>query len=204
VSRDWVELPSQIMENWTWEREALDLFARHWETGETIPEELYRKMLAARNHMGATFQMRQLSYGTLDLSLHARYRPERDGDPHRLRAGGDGAVQRAPGVRAQHFVTGFTHIFSGGYASAYYSYMWAEVLDADAFSRFQREGLFNRETGRAFVEAILSRGDAADPGELFREFMGRDPDPAALLRRNLGVGVTGHPEGAAGEVAAGA
>lgn len=204
VSRDWVELPSQIMENWTWEREALDLFARHWETGEIIPEELYRKMLAARNHMGASFQMRQLSYGTLDLSLHARYEPGRDGDVIAFAQEVMGRFSVRPEFARNHFATGFTHIFSGGYAAAYYSYMWAEVLDADAFSRFQREGLFNRETGRAFVEAILSRGDAADPGELFREFMGRDPDPAALLRRNLGEGGPGHPEGAAGEVAAGA
>lgn len=204
VSRDWVELPSQIMENWTWEREALDLFARHWRTGEPIPEELYRKMLAARDHMGATFQMRQLSYGTLDLSLHARYDAERDGDPIAYAQEVMGRFSVRPEFARNHFVTGFTHIFSGGYAAAYYSYMWAEVLDADAFSRFQREGLFNRETGRAFVDAVLSRGDAADPGELFREFMGRDPDPAALLRRNLGEGVTGHPEGAAGEMPAGA
>ncbi|HEX2190482.1 MAG TPA: M3 family metallopeptidase [Longimicrobiaceae bacterium] len=204
VSRDWVELPSQIMENWTWEREALDLFARHWETGETIPEGLHRKMLAARNHMGASFQMRQLSYGTLDLSLHALYDPERDGDAVRYAQEVMARFAMRPEFARNHFVTAFTHIFSGGYAAAYYSYMWAEVLDADAFSRFQREGLFNRETGRAFVETILSRGDAADPGELFREFMGRDPDPAALLRRNLGEGVPGHHEGAAGEVPAGA
>ncbi|HEV2147778.1 MAG TPA: M3 family metallopeptidase [Longimicrobiaceae bacterium] len=199
VARDWVELPSQIMENWTWEREALDLFARHWETGEPIPEPLYRKMLAARNHMAATFQMRQLSYGTMDLSLHARYEPARDGDAVAYAQEVLGRFAYRPDFARNHFVAGFTHVFAGGYAAAYYSYLWAEVLDSDAFSRFQREGLFNRETGRAFVEAVLSRGDAADPGELFRDFMGRDPDPAALLRRNLGEGGPGHHEGAAGE-----
>ncbi len=204
VSRDWVELPSQIMENWTWEREALDLFAHHWQTGERIPDALYAKMLAARNHMGASFQMRQLSYGTLDLALHALYDPEADGDPVLYAQEVMGGFATRPEFARNHFVTGFSHVFGGGYAAAYYSYMWAEVLDADAFSRFQREGIFNRETGRAFVDSILSRGDAADPGELFREFMGRDPDPAALLRRNLGEGVPGHHEGAAGEVAAGA
>ena len=199
VSRDWVELPSQLLENWTWEREALDLFARHWETGEPIPEPLFRKMRAARNFMAATHQFRQLSYGTLDLSLHVRYDPARHGDvigyaqelmvPFALR----------PEFARDHFVTSFTHIFSGGYAAGYYSYMWAEVLDADVFTRFRREGLFNRETGRAFVEAVLSRGDAADPGELFREFMGREPDPEALLRRNL-LGEEGGPLAPGGEI----
>ena len=185
VSRDWVELPSQIMENWTWEREALDLFARHWETGEPIPEPLFRKMRQARNFMAATHQMRQLGYGTLDLSLHVLYDPERHGDPIGYAQEVMVPFALRPEFARDHFVTSFTHIFSGGYASEYYSYMWAEVLDADAFSRFRREGLFNRETGRAFVETVLSRGDGADPGELFREFMGRDPDPEALLRRNL-------------------
>jgi oligopeptidase A len=204
VARDWVELPSQIMENWTWEREALDLFARHWETGEPIPEPLFRKMRAARNHMAATFQMRQLSYGTMDLSLHARYDPARDGDAVAYAQEVLSRFAYRPEFARNHFVTGFTHVFSGGYAAAYYSYLWAEVLDSDAFSRFQREGLFNRETGRAFAEAVLARGDSADPGELFREFMGRDPDPAALLRRSLGEGGPGHLEGAAGEAPQGA
>jgi oligopeptidase A len=187
VATDWVELPSQILENWTWERAALDLFARHWQTGEPIPDDLYRRMLAARTFMGADFQMRQLSLGTLDLDLHVDFDPERDGDP----------VERAREIMARfairpdfadnHFVTGFTHVFAGDYAAGYYSYLWSEVLDADAFTRFQREGIFNRETGRAFVDAILSRGDSREPAELFHEFMGRDPDPAALLHRNLGV-----------------
>ena len=185
VPSDWVELPSQIMENWTWERPALDLFARHWQTGEPIPEELYRKMLAARTFMGANHQMRQLSFGTLDLDLHVRFDPAADGDPiQRARE----VMQRfAPHPRFanDHFVTSFTHIFSGGYAAGYYSYLWSAVLEADAFSRFQREGLFSRETGRAFVDAVLSQGDADDPAELFRRFMGRDPDPEALLRRDL-------------------
>ena len=143
VPADWVELPSQIMENWTWERPALDLFARHWRTGEPIPQELYDKLQAARTFMAAHFQMRQLSFGSMDLELHVAFDP----------ASGEDPAERARRV----------------------------------LGRFQREGLFNRETGRAFVEAILSRGDAADPGELFREFMGRDPDPEALLRRNLGA-----------------
>jgi oligopeptidase A len=187
VATDWVELPSQILENWTWERAALDLFARHWQTDEPIPDDLYERMLAARTFMGADFQMRQLSLGTLDLDLHVDFDPATDGDP----------VERAREIMARfsirpdfadnHFVTGFTHVFAGDYAAGYYSYLWSEVLDADAFTRFQTEGIFNRETGRAFVDAVLSRGDSREPAELFREFMGRDPDPAALLRRNLGV-----------------
>jgi oligopeptidase A len=189
VPSDWVELPSQIMENWTWERPALDLFARHWETGEPIPEELFQKMKAARTFMGAWLQMKQLSFGTVDLELHVAFDPERDGDP----------IERSRQVMARfamherfardHFITSFTHIFSGGYAAGYYSYLWSAVLEADAFSRFQREGLFNRETGRAFVDAVLSQGDSADAAELFRRFMGRDPDPEALLRRDLDLGL---------------
>jgi oligopeptidase A len=191
VPSDWVELPSQIMENWTWERPALDLFARHWETGEPIPQALYEKMLAARTFMGAMHQMRQLSFGTLDLDLHVRFDPARDGDP--IDRSREVMARFAPHPRFadDHFVTAFTHIFSGGYAAGYYSYLWSAVLEADAFSRFQREGLFSREAGRAFVDAVLSQGDAEDPAELFRRFMGRDPDPEALLRRDLDPSLLG-------------
>ena len=187
VPTDWVELPSQIMENWTWERPALELFARHWETGEPIPDELFAKMQAARTFMAASFQMRQLSFGTLDLDLHVRFDPASDGDPIARSREVLARFQPRPEFAADHFVTGFTHIFAGGYAAGYYSYMWSEVLDSDAFSRFEKEGLFSREAGRAFVDSVLSRGDDTDPAELFREFMGRDPDPDALLRRNLGA-----------------
>jgi oligopeptidase A len=188
VPVDWVELPSQIMENWTWERPALDLFARHYQTGEPIPQPLFERMCAARTFMGATFQMRQLSFGTLDLDLHVRFDPETDGDPIARAKEVAARFHPRPDFADNHFVTAFSHVFAGGYAARYYSYLWSEVLDADAFTRFQREGLFDREVGRAFVDAVLSRGDERDPAELFREFMGRDPDPEALLRRNLGTG----------------
>jgi oligopeptidase A len=188
VPSDWVELPSQIMENWTWERPALDLFARHWQTGEPIPEPLYRKMLAARTFMGAYHQMRQLSFGTVDLDLHVRFDPATDGDPvERARKVMEG-FHPHPHFARDHFITSFAHIFSGGYAAGYYSYLWSAVLEADAFTRFQREGLFSRDVGQALVDHVLSQGDAEDPAELFRRFMGRDPDPEALLRRDLGVG----------------
>lgn len=195
VPSDWVELPSQIMENWTWERPALDLFARHWQTGEPIPEELYQKMLAARTFMGAHLQMRQLSFGTVDLELHVRFDPEKDGDPVERAQKVMEAFHLKPHFARDHFIAGFSHIFSGGYAAGYYSYMWSAVLEADAFTRFQREGLFNRETGRAFVDAVLSQGDAEEPDELFRRFMGREPDPEALLRRDLGVEGSQETEG---------
>ena len=187
VPRDWVELPSQIMENWCWEREALDLFARHFETGERLPEELFQKMLAARTFMAANAQMRQLSFGTVDLELHINYHPGEDGDVVRYAQRTMEPFSVRPEFAHNGFINAFSHIFAGGYAAGYYSYKWSEVLDADAFTRFQREGIFNRETGRDYVDAILSRGDAEDPDVLYREFMGRDPDMNALLRRNLGA-----------------
>jgi oligopeptidase A len=203
VAWDWVELPSQLMENWTWEREALDLFARHHETGEPFPEDLYGRMVAARRFMGGWAQMRQLSLGTVDLALHQELAPKL-----RRETGGapDAAVDARQGEETMdfgrerfaafspaahfaeyHILTSFSHLFSGGYAAGYYSYLWSEVLDADAFTRFRDRGIFDRETGRAYVDAILSRGDSADPDVLFREFMGREPDPGALLARNLGA-----------------
>lgn len=187
---DWVELPSQFMENWAWEREALDLFARHHRTGDALPEQLFQRMVAARRFMGGWAQMRQVSFGTVDLALHSELAPEAAGlTPEQVMAFGQ--ERFAPfslddEFAAYHILTSFTHLFAGGYAAGYYSYLWSEVLDADAFGRFQKEGIFNRETGQAYMNAILTRGDSRDPEELFREFMGRDPDPEALIRRNLG------------------
>jgi oligopeptidase A len=186
VAWDFVELPSQMMENWTWEREALNLFARHYQTNETIPDDLYQKMTAARTFMQANVQMRQLSFGTVDLNLHTSYDPETDGD---IIAYGNRVMERfviEPNFAHNGFLAAFTHVFTGGYAASYYSYKWSEVLEADAFSRFKNEGIFNRETGQDYMDSILSRGDSADPAELFREFMGREPNVEALNQRNFG------------------
>ena len=203
VAWDWVELPSQLMENWTWEKEALDLFAKHHESGEVLPDDLFECMLAARRHMSGWAQMRQLSLGTIDLALHTELAPKLrggldDGSGSEIDASQGNEVMAFgeerfaaftpnPNFAQFHMLTSFSHLFAGGYAAAYYSYLWSEVLDADVFTRFKSDGIFNPDTGRSYVESILSRGDSMDPDELFIEFMGRGPDPQALLHRNLGT-----------------
>jgi len=186
VAWDFVELPSQIMENWCWERESLDLFARHWETGQPVPDELFQKMKRARTFRAANAQMRQLGFGYIDLLLHVRYSAERDGDAVDFARRILQEFSPAPLPPNQAMLAAFTHLFASptGYGAGYYSYKWAEVLEADAFTRFRDHGLFSREIGGEFRSKILSRGDSADPAELYREFMGRDPDPRALLIRN--------------------
>jgi oligopeptidase A len=185
VAWDFVELPSQIMENWCWEREALDLFARHYQTGAAIPEDLFEKMVRARTYRGANGQMRQLGFGFVDLKLHREYDPARDGDV--LAYARDVLQPFAAANFPENYamIAGFTHLFASpvGYGAGYYSYKWAEVLDADAFTRFRDEGIFSPEIGAAFREHILSKGDSEDPAELYRKFMGRDPDPEPLLLR---------------------
>jgi|SRR5579871_5621299 len=186
VAWDFVELPSQIMENWTWEREALDLFARHYQTGAAIPDALFDKMQRARCFRAANMQMRQLGLGTIDLLLHREYSPEKHGD---LLAFARSVLQEfspVPLPERYAMIASFTHLFSSpvGYGSGYYSYKWAEVLDADAFTQFQNGGIFNHETGASFRRNILSRGNSEDANVLFHGFMGRDPDPNALLERS--------------------
>ncbi len=186
VAWDFVELPSQIMENWCWERPALDLFAKHYETGELIPDDLFRKMNRARTFRGGNAQMRQLSNGFVDLALHREYSPETDGEciaySRRLLE----SFSAVPLPPEHATFAAFTHLFSSpvGYGAGYYSYKWAEVLDADAFTRFTAEGIFSREVGLEFRDGILAKGDSEDPAELYRGFMGRDPDSNALLERN--------------------
>ena len=186
VAWDFVELPSQIMENWTWEEEAISLFSGHHETGEPLPKDIYERLRSARTFLGGWRQMRQLSLGHLDLRLH---RGHPDEVTHDLMSYIEGLFEEyTPGsaFARMHSTTSFTHLFSGGYAAAYYSYLWSEVLDADAFGRFRLEGIFNREVGQAYLDSILTRGDSDEPEDLFREFMGRDPDLQPLLDRNLG------------------
>ncbi len=185
VPWDFVELPSQIMENWCMERDALHLFARHYRTGEAIPEDLFEKMRRARTFRSANAQMRQLGFGMMDLKLHREYDPEAGGDV--VAYARDIVAQFAPTPLPPDYamIASFTHLFSSpvAYGAGYYSYKWAEVLDADAFTRFQREGIFNTATGEAYRRNILELGDSDDPAELYRRFMGRDPDANALLER---------------------
>ncbi len=186
VAWDFVELPSQIMENWCWERAALDLFARHWETGDLVPEDLFQKMKRARTFRAANAQMRQLSFGFVDLLLHRVYSPDRDGDVVEYTRRVLDEYSPAPLPPWHAMIAAFSHLFASpvGYGAAYYSYKWAEVLDADAFTRFREHGIFSPETGREFREKILAKGDSEDPAELYRDFMGREPDPRALLERS--------------------
>ncbi|MCC6537154.1 MAG: M3 family metallopeptidase [Bryobacterales bacterium] len=185
VAWDFVELPSQIMENWCWERESLDLFARHYETGARLPDELFTRLRAARDFRAANAQMRQLSFGFVDLALHREYLPERDGNVIAYTRNIMNRFSPVPLKDDHAMINAFTHLFANamGYAAGYYSYKWAEVLDADAFTAFKKEGIFSRDAGLRFRNEILARGDAADPAELYRAFMGRDPDSNALLAR---------------------
>ena len=185
VAWDFVELPSQIMENWCWERAALDLFARHHETGEPIPEVLLAKLIAAKNFRSASAQMRQLGFASLDLGMHVDYDAQKDGELLAYVRRIMEAHSPVPLRDDYAMVASFTHLFDNpvGYAAGYYSYKWAEVLDADAFTRFQKEGVFSRGAGRAFLDHILSRGDSDEPEVLFRNFMGREPDLEALMQR---------------------
>jgi oligopeptidase A len=185
VAWDFVELPSQIFENWCWEREALDLFAHHADSGETIPDTLLDAMRRARTFRAANGQMRQLGFATVDLGLHTDFDSVRDGSL--VKHARDVLQAYSPCVLPDDYamIAAFDHLFGDpvGYAAAYYSYKWAEVLDADAFTLFKTKGIFNAEVGRSFRDEILARGDEEDPAVLFRNFMGRDPDQAPLLAR---------------------
>ncbi len=185
VPWDAVELPSQFLENWCWQPEALAFISSHFETGETLPQAMLDKMLAAKNFQSAMQMLRQIEFSLFDFKMHAQYTPEVSAnyiqdvlDNVREQY----AVVKAPAFnRFQH---GFGHIFGGGYAAGYYSYKWAEVLSADAFSRFEEEGIFNKTTGNDFLTNILEKGGSQEPSELFKAYRGREPSIDALLRHN--------------------
>ncbi|TBU75584.1 oligopeptidase A [Phytopseudomonas daroniae] len=184
VAWDAVELPSQFMENWCWEPEGLALISGHYETGEPLPQDLLDKMLAAKNFQSGLMMVRQLEFSLFDFELHASH-----GDGRSVLEVLEGirdevSVMRPPAYN--RFPNSFAHIFAGGYAAGYYSYKWAEVLSADAFSKFEEEGVLNPQTGRAFREAILARGGSQAPMVLFVDFRGREPSIDALLR-HLGL-----------------
>ena len=181
VPWDAVELPSQFMENWCWEPEALAFISGHYETGEPLPKELLDKMLAAKNYQAALFILRQLEFGLFDFRLHAEFRPDQGAKILETLAEIKKLVAVVPSPSWGRFPHAFSHIFAGGYAAGYYSYLWADVLAADAFSRFEEEGIFNRETGQSFLDNILSRGGSEEPMELFKRFRGREPQLDAML-----------------------
>ncbi len=184
VAWDAVELPSQFMENWCWERKALDLLSGHYQTGESIPDELYQRMRQAKNFQSAMQMMRQLEFALFDFRMHRDFDPAKGARIHETleEVREQVAVIRPPAFN--RFENGFTHIFGGGYAAGYYSYKWAEVLSADAFSAFEETGIFNRETGHRFLHSILEQGGSREPMELFVEFRGREPTIDALLRHS--------------------
>ncbi|WP_099063434.1 oligopeptidase A [Serratia sp. BW106] len=182
VPWDAVELPSQFMENWCWEPEALAFISGHYQSGEPLPKEMLDKLLAAKNYQAALFILRQLEFGLFDFRMHAEYSPEKGAQILPTLAEVKKMVAVVPSPSWGRFPHAFSHIFAGGYAAGYYSYLWAEVLSADAYSRFEEEGIFNAETGKSFLDNILSRGGSEEPMELFKRFRGREPQLDAMLR----------------------
>ncbi|MBZ0221976.1 MAG: M3 family metallopeptidase [Dokdonella sp.] len=182
VEWDAVELPSQFMENFGWQREALDLFARHWQSGERLPDDLFARMQAARHFHAGLFLVRQLEFALFDFRIHREYEPTRGARVMEILAEVRAEVAVIQPPTWQRFPHAFTHIFAGGYAAGYYSYLWAEVLSADAFGRFEEEGVFNATTGACWRKEILAVGASRPALESFIAFRGRAPTPDALLR----------------------
>lgn len=182
VPWDAVELPSQFLENWCWEAEALDFISGHYETGEPLPKEKLAQLLKAKNFQAAMFVLRQLEFGLFDFRLHHHFDPSKQNQILDTLKAVKEEVAVIKGVEWARTPHSFSHIFAGGYSAGYYSYLWAEVLSADAFSRFEEEGIFNPETGKSFLNEILSRGGSEEPMTLFKRFRGREPQLDALLR----------------------
>ncbi|BDC99270.1 peptidase M3 [Persicobacter psychrovividus] len=179
---DFVELPSQVMENWAYEKECLDLFAQHYETGENIPMELIQKIKDSANFLEGYQTMRQISFGLLDMAWHGTV-PNEDTKVADFEGTAMAATELFPKVEGTCMSTAFSHIFQGGYSAGYYSYKWAEILDADAFEAFKEKGLFDTETAQAFKEHVLSKGGSEHPMILYKRFRGHEPKTDALLKR---------------------
>lgn len=184
VPWDAVELPSQFLENWCWEEEALAFISGHYQSGEPLPKEMLDKMLAAKNFQSAMFILRQLEFGLFDFTLHTTYDPEEGPRVLETLAEVKAKVAVLPALEWNRFSHSFSHIFAGGYSAGYYSYLWAEVLSSDAFSLFEEEGIFNEATGQSFLHNILEMGGSEEPMELFKRFRGREPSIDALLRHS--------------------
>jgi oligopeptidase A len=184
VEWDAVELPSQFMENWCWEKDALPLMSGHYQTGEPLPDELLNKMLAAKNFQSGMLMVRQLEFSLFDFRLHRDYDPNKGGRIYEILNQVRELVAVVKPPAFNRFAHGFSHIFAGGYAAGYYSYKWAEVLSSDAFSLFEEKGIFDSETGNAFLTNILEKGGSEDAMDLFVKFRGRKPTIDALLRHN--------------------
>jgi oligopeptidase A len=184
VAWDAVELPSQFMENWCWQTEALGFISGHYETGDVLPDDMLAKMLAGKNFQSAIGMVRQLEFSLFDFRLHIEFDPEQ---PDQVQSVLDDVRRKVAVIHApafNRFQHGFSHIFGGGYAAGYYSYKWAEVLSADAFSRFEQDGIFNRQTGEQFLVSVLEQGGSVEPMEMFVSFMGREPQVEALLKQD--------------------
>lgn len=183
VSWDFVELPSQVLENWCYEKEALELFAKHYETGETIPMEYVEKIKESASFHEGMQTLRQLSFGLLDMQWHGGDSPEKITSVKGFESDAFSETQLYPDVAENCMSTAFSHIFQGGYSAGYYSYKWAEVLDADAFEYFLEKGIFNKEIADKFKDNVLSKGGTEKPMDLYKSFRGKEPKPDALLKR---------------------
>jgi oligopeptidase A len=185
VPWDAVELPSQFLENWCWQPEALSFISGHFETSEPLPKAMLDKMLAAKNFQSAMQMLRQIEFSIFDFKMHATYNPNADDNSSHIQQVLNDVRQQYAVIKApdfNRFQHGFGHIFGGGYAAGYYSYKWAEVLSADAFSRFEEQGVFDKSVGNDFLINILEKGGSEEPSQLFKAFRGREPSIAALLR----------------------
>ena len=184
VAWDAVELPSQFLENWCWEKEVIPMISGHYQTGEPLPSDLLEKMLAAKNFQSGMQMLRQIEFALFDMRLHSDYNPS---NPVDVQAVLDQVRQQVSIVippAFNKFQNSFSHIFAGGYSAGYYSYKWAEVLSADAYSLFEENGIFDTATGERFLQTVLANGGSQEPMALFTAFRGREPKVEALLRHS--------------------